>query len=163
MQDAHGVATALDANVKRDIANNQKGKEPYQDSFKLDHRIVRLLIYAFLATQPDHSYVVAALCRYPTRLFTSHLTGAMSVLQYPQATTDFQQHFKGNFNRFNNGKGNTSVIYAIDGLTDSDWGSHHTDCLLHGGPICLLCHDGGALTCQLRKQNLDTLTTVTAE
>jgi len=51
-----------------------------------------------LATRPDILFAVAALSRYNSKPFTSHLTAAKRVLQYFTATTDYQLPYNPNDN-----------------------------------------------------------------
>jgi len=81
MQDAHGVTTPVDPNVKLDLADDRGEKELDTDSAKHYQAIVGSLLYAALAMRPDISYEVAALCRYNSCPFTSHMTAAKRVLQ----------------------------------------------------------------------------------
>jgi len=155
MQDAHGVTTPMDPNVKLDLANDRGEKELDKESVKHFQVIVRSLMYAALATRPDISYAVAALCWYNSSPFTSHMTAAKRVFQYLKATADFQLHFNGN----GNGNGN----YGVVGFTDSDWASVSTNCKSQGGHVFLMCHDGGAISWQSRKQDLIALSTLEAE
>jgi len=79
----------MDPDVKLDLADNQVEKELDKDSIKHYQAIVGTLMYTALATRPDISYAVAALCRYNSHQFTSHMTAAKRVLQYLKATADF--------------------------------------------------------------------------
>jgi len=151
MQDAHAVATPMDPNVKLDLADDRGEKQLDKESVKHYQAIVRSLMYAALATRPDISSAVAALCRYNSRPFTSHMTAAKRVLQYLKATADFRLHFNGNGN------------YGVVGFTDSDCASDSTDRKSQGGHVFLTCHDGGAISWQSRKQDLIALSTLEAE
>jgi hypothetical protein len=91
MQNAHSASTPIDPNVKLDLAED-RGEKELKD-IKGYQGIVGSLMYAALATRPDISFAVAALCRYNSRPFTSHLTTAKSVLQYLKSTADFRLHF----------------------------------------------------------------------
>ena len=155
MHDAHGVTTPMDPNVKVDLADDRGEKEPNKESVQHYHAIIRSLMYAALATRSHISYAVAAVCRYNSRPFTSHMTAAKRVLQYHKTTADFRLHFNGN----GNGNGNYSVV----GFTDSDWASDSTDRKSQGGHVFLTCHDGGAISWQSRKQDLIALSTLEAE
>jgi len=155
MQDAHGVTTPMDPNVKLDLADDRGEKELDKDSVKHSQAIVGSLMYAALATRPDISCAVAALCRYNSRPFTSHMTAAKRVLQYLKATVDFRLHFNGN--------GSSNDNYGVVGFTDSDWASDSTDRKSQGGHVFLTCHDGGAISWQSRKQDLIALSTLEAK
>ena len=74
MQNAHGASTPLDPNVKLDLAED-RGEKELKD-IKGYQAIVGSLMYAALATRPDISFAVAALCRYNSRPFSSHLAAA---------------------------------------------------------------------------------------
>jgi hypothetical protein len=62
MQDAHVVTTPMDPNVILDLADDRGEKELDKESVKHYQAIVGSLMYAALATRPDISYAVAALC-----------------------------------------------------------------------------------------------------
>jgi hypothetical protein len=62
MQDAHAVATPMDYIVKLGLADDQGENELDKESVKHFQAIVGSLIYAVVATWPDISYEVAALC-----------------------------------------------------------------------------------------------------
>jgi ActR/RegA family two-component response regulator len=76
----------MDPNVKLDLAEDQGVKE--LENIKDYQAIVRLLMYATLATQPDISFAVAAIWRYSSCSFPSHPTTANRVLQYLKSTAD---------------------------------------------------------------------------
>jgi hypothetical protein len=78
MEKAHGVVTLLDDTVKLDLIENNT-RENAVDS-KQFQAFVGSLIYVALATRPDIFFAVAALSRYNSRPFTSHLTAAKRVL-----------------------------------------------------------------------------------
>jgi len=80
MQNAHDVSTPMDPNVKLDLAEDRGEKE--LKHIKGYQAIVGSLMYAGLATRPDISFAVAALCQYNSHPFASHLTAAKTVLQY---------------------------------------------------------------------------------
>jgi len=143
----------MDPNVKLDLADNRGEKELDKDRVKHYQAIIGSLMYAALATRPDISYAVAALCRYNSCPFTSHMTAAKRVLQYLKATADFQLHFNGNDND----------NYGVVGFTDSDLASNSTDRKSQGGHVFLTCHDGGAISWQSRKQDLIAQSTLEAE
>jgi hypothetical protein len=79
----------MDPNAELDFADERGEKELHKESVKHHQAIVGSLMYAALATRPDISYAVAALCRYNSRPFTSYMTAAKRVLQYLKATADF--------------------------------------------------------------------------
>jgi hypothetical protein len=151
----------MDPNVKLDLADDLGEKELNKESVKHYQAIVGLLMYAALATRPDISYAVAALCRYNSRPFTSHTTAAQRVLQYHKATADFRLHFNGNGN--SNSNSNSNGNYGVIGFTDSDWASDSTDCKSQGEHVILTCHEGGAISWQSQKQDLIAQSTLEAE
>jgi hypothetical protein len=89
MYDAHAVTTPMDSNVKLNFTDDWGKKKLDRESVKHYHAFIGLLIYAAHAMQPDISYTVTALFRYISCRFTSHMTSALRVLQYPKATTEF--------------------------------------------------------------------------
>jgi len=72
MQNIHGSSTPMNSNVMLDLAENQGEME--RKDIKGYQAIVRALLYAALATRPDISFGVVALCRYTSCPFTRHLT-----------------------------------------------------------------------------------------
>jgi len=87
MEHSHGVTTPMHSNLQLDLAEN-RGEKELEDI--TDYQaVVGSIMYAALATQPDFSYVVAALSRYNSRPFTSHMTAAKRVLHYLKSTADF--------------------------------------------------------------------------
>jgi hypothetical protein len=77
MENAYSATTPMDHNVKLYLAEN-RGEKKLND-IKGYQAIVGSLMYAALATRPNLSFTVAALCRYKSHLFTSHLTTAKGV------------------------------------------------------------------------------------
>jgi len=144
-------------NIELDIADDWGEKELGKDSVKHYHVIVGSLMYAALATLPDISYPVAALCRYNSRPFTSHMTAAKILLQYLKATADFRLHFNGN------GNGNSNGNYGVVRFTDSDWARDSTDRKSQGEHVFRTCHDGGTISWQSQKQDLIALSTLEPE
>ena len=111
IEHAHGVSAPMDPNVKLDLAEDQGEKALANESIKGYQAIVGSLIYTALATRPDISFAVAALCRYNSRPFNSHLTAAKSVLQYLKSAASFRLHFSSSSNGSND---------QLTGYTDSD-------------------------------------------
>jgi hypothetical protein len=107
-------------------------------------------MYAAFMKQPDISYSIAALCRYNSHPFTSHMIAANSLLLYLNATAYFRLHFNGNRN------GN----YAMVTFTDSDWANDSTDRKSQGEHVFLICQDGHAILRQSRKQDHIALSTL---
>jgi len=87
MDHTHGVSTPMDPNKKLDLAED-RGEKELDDITDLK-AVVGSLLYAALATRPDISFAVAALPRYTSWPFTSHMTTAKRVLQYLKSTADF--------------------------------------------------------------------------
>jgi len=148
MQNAHGAAAPMDANVKLDLAED-RGEKELKD-IKGYQAIVGSLMYVALPTQPDISFTVAALCRYNSRPFTSHLTAAKRVVQYLKSTADFRLHF--------NSTGSNDLL---TGYTDSDWANDSADRKCQGGHVFLLTI--GAVSWQSRKQDLIAMSTLEAK
>jgi len=77
MEHSHGVSTPMDPNIKLDLAED-RGEKELEDI--TDYQaVLGSLMYAALATRPDISFAVAALSRYNSRPFTSHMTAAKRV------------------------------------------------------------------------------------
>ena len=125
IQNAHDVSTPMDPNVKLDLAEN-RGEKELKD-IKGYQAIVGSLMYTALATWPDMSFPVAALCRYNSRPFTSHLTAAKRVLQYLKSTANFRLHFS-----------SSSSTNQLTGYTDSDWANDSANRKSQGGLVFLL-------------------------
>ena len=104
----------MDPNVKLDLAED-RGEKELKD-IKCYQAIVGSLMYAALATRPDISFAVAALCRYNSCPLTSHLTAANRVLQYLKSTANFRLHFS-----------SSSCTNQLTGYTDSDWANDSAD------------------------------------
>jgi len=111
MEHSHGVSTPTDPKVKLDLAKDRGEKELEQEDITDNQAGVESLMYAALATRPDISYAVAALSRYNSQLFTSHMTAARRVLQYLKSTADFRLHFTGN---------GIDIGNSLIGYSDSD-------------------------------------------
>jgi len=108
----------MDPNIKSHSAED-RGEKELEDI--TDYQaVVGSLMYAALATWPDISYAVAALSRYNSLPFTSHMTTAKRVLQYLKSAADFRLHFTGNGNAIAIAIaiaiGNSLVVYS-----HSDW------------------------------------------
>jgi len=124
MMHTHGVSSTMDPNVKPDLAED-RGEKELNDSTD-DTAVAGSLMYAEVATGPDTSYAVTALCRYNSRPFSSHMTAAMRVLQYPKSSADFGLHFIHNGINI----GNSFVVYS-----DSVWASDSADHKSQGGHV----------------------------
>jgi len=161
MEHTHGVSTPMDPNVKLDLAEDRGEKELKEIT---DYQaVVGSLMYAALATRPDISYAVAALFRYNSRPFTSHMTTAKRVLQYLKYTADFRLHFNGNGtgNGIGNGIG-IDIGNSLSGYLDSDWGKESADRKFQGGHV-FVAGNGGAVSWQSRQQSLIAMSTLDAE
>jgi hypothetical protein len=150
MQNAHGALSSMDSNVKLDLAED-RGEKELKD-IKGYQTIVGSLMYVALATGPDISFAVTALCRYNSHPFISHLTAANRVLQYPKSTTDFRLHFSSS---------STGSNDQLTGYTDSDWANDSADRKSQRGQVFLLSN--GAVSWQSRKQDLIGMSTLEAE
>jgi len=150
MENTHGVSTLMDPNVKLDLAKDWGEKE--LDDITEYHAVVGSLMYAAHATRPDILYAVAALSRYNSRPFTSHMTAAKRVLQYLKSTADFRLQFTGIGIEIGN---------SLVGYSDSDWANDSTDCKSQGGHVFL--PRNGAVSWQSRKQSLIAMSTLEAE
>jgi len=147
IQNAHDVSTPMDPNVKLDLAEN-RGEKELKD-IKGYQAIVGSLMYTALATWPDMSFPVAALCRYNSRPFTSHLTAAKRVLQYLKSTANFRLHFS-----------SSSSTDQLTGYTDSDWANDSADRKSQRGHVFLLSNE--AVSWQSRKQDPIAMSTLKA-
>jgi hypothetical protein len=76
-------------------------------------------MYAALATRPNISFSLAALCRYNSLPFTRHHTTAKRDLQYLKSTADFRLHLNSS---------STGSNDQLTGYTDSDWANDNADC-----------------------------------
>jgi len=128
MENTHGVSTPMDPNVKLHLAEDRGGKDLEQEDITDYQAVVGSLMYAALATQPDISYAVAALSRYNSRPFTSHMTTAKRVLQYLKSTADFQLHFTGI---------GIDIGNSLVGYSDSDWANDRADHKSQAGYVFL--------------------------
>jgi len=138
------------------VLAEDRGEKELKD-IKGYQAIVSSLMYAALATRPDISFAVAALCRYNSRPFTSHLTAAKGVLQYLKSSADFRLHFSstGSNDQL------TGSNDQLTGYTDSDWANDSADRKCQGGHVFLLSN--GAVSWQSRKQDLIAMSTLEAE
>ena len=85
MENAHNTLTPLDNKVQLDLTEPDEGEvnpREYQ-------AIVSSLMYIALATTPNISFAVAALSRYNSKPYTTHLTAAKRVLRYLEATKNY--------------------------------------------------------------------------
>jgi len=162
MEHTHGVSTPMDPNVKLDLAEDWGEKELEQEDITDYQAVMGSLIYAALATRPDILYAVAALSRYNSRPFTSHMTAATRVLQYLKSTANFRLHFTGNGIGIGIGIGiNINIGNSLVGYSDSDWANDSADRKSQGGHVFLASN--GAVSWQSRKQGLIAMSTLEAE
>jgi len=154
MEHSYGVSTPMDPNVKLDLAKD-RGEKELKDI--TDYQVVvGSLMYVALEPWPDISYAVAALSRYNSQPFTSHMTAAKRVLQYLKSTADYLLHFTGN------GIGiSTDIDNSLVGYSDSNWANDSVDRKSQGGHVFL--GSNGAVSWQSRKQGLITMSTLKAE
>jgi hypothetical protein len=85
MENAYNALTPLNDKVKLNLAEPDEGEvdpRKYQ-------AIVGSLMYIALATRPDISFAVAALSRYNSKPYKTHLTAAKRVLRYLKATKNY--------------------------------------------------------------------------
>ena len=98
MQDANTVSTPVCHKIRLDaIPANEK-----QADIALYQSIVGSLMWAALGTRPDIAYAVAALSRYTTNPYMTHMTAAKRVLRYLKGTSEAKIHFPS--------RGSTSAI-----------------------------------------------------
>jgi len=161
MEHTHGISTPIDPNVKLDLAEDWGEKE--LEDITDYQAVVGSLMYAALPTWPDISYAVAALSRYNSRPFTSHMTAANRVLQYLKSTADFRLHFNGNGIGIGNGNGiGSDINNSLVGYSDSDWANDSADRKSQGGHV-FLANNGGAVSWQSRKQGRIAMSTLEAK
>jgi len=154
MEHTHGVLTPMDSNIQLDLAEDRGAKELEEIT---DYQaVVGSLMYIALATRPDIPYAVAALSRYNSRPFTSHMTAAKRVLQYLKSNADFQLHFIGNGINITIDIGNSLIGYS-----NSDWANDSVD---RKSPRCqVILGSNGAISWQSRKQSLIAMSILEAE
>jgi len=148
MEHTHSVSTPMDPNVTLDLAEDRGEKE--SDDFTDYQAVVGSLMCAALATQPDISYAAAALSRYNSQPFTSHMTTAKRVLQCLKSTPDFHLHFNHN-----------DIGSSLGGYSDSDWANDRADGKSRGGHV--LFGTNGAISWQSRKQSIIAMSTLKTE
>jgi len=110
-------------------------------------------MYTALATLPDISFAVAALCRYNSEPFTSPLTAANRVLQYLQFTANFRLHFSSS--------SSTGSDDWLTGYTDLDWANDSADRKSQGGHIFFISNV--AVSWQLWKEDAIVMSTLGAQ
>jgi hypothetical protein len=110
-------------------------------------------MYAAHATGAAISFGVAALFRFNSLPFTSCLTAANRVLQYPKSTANFQLHFSRGYHTNRNDQ--------LTGYTDSDWASDCADGKSPEARVLLLSNVG--VSCQSRDPEIINMSTLEAE
>jgi hypothetical protein len=148
MQNANDGSTPIDPNAKLDLAEDRGEKELID--IKGYQAIVGSLMYVALATRPNISFKVAALCRYNSCPFTSHLTPAKRVLHDLKSTADFRLHFSST--------GSNDQLAGYMNLGSANDSANRKP---QGGHVFLLSN--GAVSWQSRKQDLIAMSTLEAE
>jgi len=110
-------------------------------------------MYATLATRPDISFAVTALCQYISCPFTSHLTALKRVLQYLKSTANVRLHFRSSSSTVSNDQ--------LTGYTDLDCANDCADHQSEGGHVFLISNRADSR--QSRKQYLIAMSTLEAE
>jgi len=110
MEDANSAPTPLHHKTRLDI---DMSRDREADS-AMYQAIVGSLMYADTSTRPDIAYAVAALSRYNTKRYITHMAAANRVLRYLKGTKDVGLVFPGR---------STSEAYTdiLRGYTDSDF------------------------------------------
>jgi hypothetical protein len=142
MEHAYGAATSLDEKVMLDLIGGENKVDPREYQ-----AIVGSLMYIALATRPDILFAVAALSRYNSKPFTSHLTAAKRVLRNLKATRDYQLHYD-------------THDRNLTGYTDSEWANNSADRKSQGGHTFI---SNGTISWQSRKQDIVAMSTLEAE
>lgn len=137
--------------VQIDLVQDGWHKE-LEDITDFQH-VVRLLMDTGPATRPDILNVVGARSCYNFQPYSSHMTAAKRVFQYPKCTTDFCLDFKGNGIGINIGN------YLV-GYMDSDWANDSADCTPQGSHESRASN--GAILWQTRKKCFITNSSVVA-
>jgi len=109
-------------------------------------------MYAAHATRPDISYVVAALSRYNSWPFTSHMPAVKRDLQYLKSTADFRLRLTGI---------GISIGNSLVGFSDSDWANDSVDHKSQGGHV--FRPSNGAVSWHSRKPSLIAMSTLEVE
>jgi hypothetical protein len=112
--------------VKLDLAEDQGEKE--LKDIKSYRAIIGSLMYMAHATWPNISFAVAAVCRYNSRPFTSHLAAPKRVLQYLKSPANFQLYFSSS---------STGSNDQLTAYKDLDWANDCADRQPQGGHVFL--------------------------
>jgi hypothetical protein len=123
MEDANPVPTPLHHKTRLDI---EMSTDREADS-AIYQAIVGSLMYAATSTRPDIAYAVAAVCRYHSKLYTTHMTAAKRVLRYLKGTSNVGIVFPATTT--------PNDIGILHGYTDSDFAGDRADRKSQGGYI----------------------------
>jgi len=121
MEDANPAPTPLCHKTRLDI---EMSKDREADA-AVYQSITGSLMYAATSTRPDIAYAVAALCRYNSKPYVTHMTAAKCVLRYLKGTADIGLVFPGS-----SASSSTRVLH---GYTDSDFAGDRADRKSQGG------------------------------
>ena len=129
MEDANTADTPLHHKTRLDsIPEGEPEADP-----ELYRSIVGSLGYAVQGTRPDLAYAVAALSRYSSKPYTTHMTAAKRVLRYLKKTADVNLVFPGPDRASDSGNASNSTV--LFSYTDSDWASDRGDRKSQGGYV----------------------------
>ena len=156
MEDANPAPTPLCHKTRLDIemsTDREADAAVYQS-------ITGSLMYAATSTRPDIAYAVAALCRYNSRPYVTHMTAAKRVLRYLKGTANIGLVFPASapIDTGSLASGSTGVLH---GYTDSDFAGDRADRKSQGGYF-FRAH-GGPIDWQSKKQLLVATSTTEAE
>jgi len=114
MQDANLAPTPLCHKTRLDIemSNDREADSAVYQS------ITGSLMYAATSTRPDIAYAVAALCRYNSKRYVTHMTAAKRVLRYLKGTADIGLVFPSAMESGTSASNSTGILH---GYTDSDF------------------------------------------
>jgi hypothetical protein len=155
MEDANTADTPLYHKTRLDSIPED---EPEVDP-ELYRSIVGSLGYAVQGTRPDLAYAVAALSRYSSKPYTTHMTAAKRVLRYLKKTADAKLVFPGPGRASDSGGASNSTVLV--GYTDSDWASDRGDRKSQGGYIVQTY--GAPVSWSSKKQTVVARSTTEAE
>jgi len=164
MEDANTAPTPLCHKTRLDIemsTDREADAAVYQS-------ITGSLMYTATSTRPDIAYAVAALCRYNSKPYVTHMTAAKLVLRYLKGTADVGLVFPGS-----SASSSTRILHGytyseassstgvLHGYTDSDFAGDRADRKSQGGYF-FRAH-GGPIDWQSKKQLLVATSTTEAE
>jgi len=116
------------------------------------------LMYAATSTRPDIAYAVAALCRYNSKPYATHMTAAKRVLRYLKGTADTGLVFPSSTASSSTVSSGTGILH---GYTDSDFAGDRAERKSQGG--FLFRANGATIDWQSKKQLLVATSTTEAE